>query len=80
MTAPKEITVNLTIHLAPAERRALGYKRLRALYGVPQSDAAREAQAVTRGTAHDDLAALLAREIDRLTLEYLTAYRKEQNR
>ena len=76
MTPPKDLTVTITVRLCPAERRALGYKRLRALYGVPQSDAALEAVAVTRGTAHDHLAGIISQEIDRLTIEYLTAHRK----
>jgi len=67
----KPCTVTIVVELAPADRRAIAYKRLTALYGVPSKEAAREATAVSRGTAHDHLAALLRQEIDRLTFEYL---------
>lgn len=67
----KEITVTLTVSLAPADRRAINYKWLRTLYAVPQDEAAREATACTRSTAERFLKILMAEALDRITFEYL---------
>jgi len=67
----KEITVTLTVSLAPADRRAINYKTARVLYAVPEAEAAREATACTRSTAERFLKILMAESLDRITFEYL---------
>jgi len=79
MKHTKDITVTVTVRLCPAERRALNYKWLRTLYAIPQREAAHDATACTRTSAKRFISTLLGQEIDRLTLEYLTAKKESES-